>query len=96
MLAGRTTVRFTASGALAADYALDALQLTVLGVLLTVGLSTGLALGFGIGEWQGAAIGVIGGLGLPVALITAFRWSPTRTRLAKLADRAIDRPRHLD
>jgi len=65
---------------------LDALRLTVLGLLLTVGLTVGLGIGFGVGGCTGAVAGTLGGLFVPFALAYAFRNQRTRNWLAHLAD----------
>jgi len=65
---------------------LDALRLTVIGLLLTVGLTVGLGIGFGVGGCTGAVVGTLGGVLVPLALAYAFRKQRTRTWLAWVAD----------
>jgi hypothetical protein len=68
------------------DRVLDALRLTVLGLLLTVGLTVGLGIGFGVGGWTGAAAGSLSGVLVPLVLACAFRKQGTRSLLVWAAD----------
>jgi O-antigen/teichoic acid export membrane protein len=68
---------------------LDALRLTVVGLLLTVGLTVGLGIGFGIGGYTGAVVGTLSGAVVPLALAYAFRRHRTRNWLAQVADWVI-------
>ena len=47
---------------------LDALRLTVLGLLLTVGLTVGLGIGFGVRGWTGSVAGSLSGVLMPLVL----------------------------
>ena len=68
---------------------LDAVRLTVLGVLIGLGATVGLSVGFQIGGVLGAVVGVLSGLAAPLALAVLFRWPTSREWLARLADWAI-------
>ncbi len=72
-------------------HTLDALRLTVVGVLLSIGLTVGLGVGFGIGGCAGAIAGPVGGIASVALVVFAFRWSPSREWLASRADWAIGR-----
>jgi hypothetical protein len=74
------TVSFSASLKPRLEQVLDAQRLTVLGLLLTLGLTVG----FGVGGWWGVGAGIV----TPVAVSLAFRNRHTRRWLAKLVDMA--------
>jgi hypothetical protein len=68
---------------------LDALRLTVLGLLLTVGLTVGLGIGFGVGGWTGAVAGVLSGVLVPLVLACAFHQPRSRSLLVWVADQVL-------
>jgi hypothetical protein len=68
---------------------LEALRLTVIGILVTLGVTVGAALGFDIGGWSGVGAGIVAVLSVPFALTVAFRNRRTRQWLAILADWAV-------
>jgi|GEM_PF-6904302 hypothetical protein len=80
---GKLTFSGTAKGTLIRP--LDALRLTVIGVLLAVGLTVG----FGVGPLTEWYWGVVAGGGSPVLLAVLFRCRPTRNALSRAADAAI-------
>jgi hypothetical protein len=68
---------------------LDSQRLTVLGVMMSVGISGGLGVGAIIGGLMGVGIGLVVGVGVPLLLARAFRYERTRIWLRRLADWAI-------
>jgi hypothetical protein len=69
---------------------MDELRLAVLGILVSIGLTTGFSIGFG-GGWSGAGWGTISGLGMVVLFGVLVRWRRTSNRLAKRMDWLVRR-----
>jgi hypothetical protein len=76
---------FESSLAVKLKRALDAVGLAVLGLLLAVGSTVGVGIGFDVGGWEGAVAGAGSGLLVIVGLSVAIRVRPTRNLLARWA-----------
>lgn len=86
---GTSSTRLTLSTGI--QRTLDALRLTVVGVLLGIGLTVGLSVGFGVGGCVGAVVGPVSGVAVVTLLVLAFRWRRSRELLAGFADWALRR-----
>jgi hypothetical protein len=79
------TLSFAASLVPRLARVLDALGLTVIGLLLAVGLTVGFGVGFGIGGCIGAIAGPLSGIAFSLVLALAIRTRWTRNLLARVA-----------
>jgi hypothetical protein len=71
------------------DRSLDVLRLTVLGLLLTVGLSVGLPIGFEVGGWAEFSRACSAGLGCRSCWLARSELNGSGSGSGKLADEAV-------